>query len=198
MESYCTCIRIAAREITAQDGTYQLDGVASPLERVYGGRMLYVDDGHVVHLQYRVVDTQTSVRGRGTARYELGDVNGGVVAVVRIVRAAGNAETEARTSPFQNYLLILPVIVAVHLEAQKCRDPTVILTVSTSAPPSGLGSIFYFFTLYIVIYKNKRTYIYLFTLPLKNLEPHNFYIKLYFSHKYDYFTWLCCESAPKF
>lgn len=89
--------------------------------------MRHVHDGHVVHLQYRVVDTQTPVRGRGTARYELRDVNGGVVAEVRIVRAAGDAETEARASSLQNYLLILPVIVAVHLEARK--SPFVILAV---------------------------------------------------------------------
>lgn len=72
---------------------YQFDGVTGPLECVYGGRMRYVDNGHVVHLQYRVVDTQPTVRGRGTARYELSDVNGGVVAVMGIVRAAGDTET---------------------------------------------------------------------------------------------------------
>lgn len=128
-----TRVRVDLRRELQRTGceAYQLDGVAGPLERVYSGRMRYVDDGHVVHLQYRVVDTQTPVRGRGTARYELGDVNGGVVAVVRIVRAAGDTETEARASPLQNYLFILPVIVAVHLKAQKYAECRVILTVSS-------------------------------------------------------------------
>jgi len=79
--------------VEAKGETYQLDGVAGPFKRIYGGRMRYVDDGHVVHLQYRVVDTQATVRRSGAARYELGDVNGGVVAIMRIVRAAGDAET---------------------------------------------------------------------------------------------------------
>lgn len=77
--------------------------------------MWYVDNGHVVHLEYRVVDAQTAIRGRRTARYEFRDVNGGVVAKMWIVRAPGDAEPEASTTPLEDDLLVLPVIVPVDL-----------------------------------------------------------------------------------
>lgn len=54
-----------------------------------------------------------AVRGRGAARNQLGDVDGGVGADVRIVGAAGNREPEPGGAALQRDVLVLPAIVAV-------------------------------------------------------------------------------------
>lgn len=77
--------------------------------------MWHVHDGDVVHLKYRVVDTQTAVRWRGSAGYKFRDVNGSVVAEMWIVRTPGDAEAKSSATPLEHDLLVLPVIVSVHL-----------------------------------------------------------------------------------
>lgn len=99
--------------------THQFDGVAGFLERLDGDGVLDVDHGHVVHGEYGVVDPEAAVRRRRPAGYQFGDVDGGVVADVGVVGAAGDAEAEAGAAPLEDDLLVLPLIVAVHLEATR-------------------------------------------------------------------------------
>lgn len=96
--------------------TYQSDSVAGPLERVHGGRMWHVHYGDIVHLQYDVVDFESAVGGSGAAGYQLRDVYGSVVADVRVVDAAGDAEAEPRATSLQHDLLVFPLAIAVNLQ----------------------------------------------------------------------------------
>lgn len=96
--------------------SYQSDSVAGFLERVNGHSMRNVDDIDFVHLEDGVIHTEAAVGGRGAARYQLGDVDGGVVADVRVVGTAGDTEPEPRTTSFQYNFFVLPLVVAIDLE----------------------------------------------------------------------------------
>lgn len=95
--------------------THQFDGVAGFLKRVHRHRVGYVNDWYIVNGQNGVVDFQTAIGRCRSSGYELRDVDGGVVADVRVVGAAGDAETQAGATPFEDDLFVFPFIVAVYL-----------------------------------------------------------------------------------
>lgn len=99
--------------------TNQFDGVAGLLEGVDGVSMWHVDHRHVVDREDGVVDAEAAVCRRRPTSYQLGDVDGGIVADVRVVGAARDAEAQAGAAPLQHDLLVLPLIVTVHLETKK-------------------------------------------------------------------------------
>lgn len=81
-----------------------------------------VDDGDVVDLEDGVGDAQSAIGSGGATGDELGDVNGAVIANVRVVGAASDAKTQAGTAPLQNDLLELPLGVAINLGANRNND----------------------------------------------------------------------------
>lgn len=98
--------------------THQFDGVPRLLEGLDGGGVGHVDDGRLVNLEYRIVDLEPAVGGGRPAGYQFRYVYGGVVADVGVVGAPGDAEAEAGAAPLQDDLLVLPLVIAVHLEIE--------------------------------------------------------------------------------
>lgn len=80
--------------------------------------MRHVDDGRLIHLEDRVVDLEPAVGRRRATLYQLGDVDGSIVADMGVVGAAGDAKAEARTAPLEDDLLVLPLVIAVHLKQE--------------------------------------------------------------------------------
>lgn len=88
--------------------THQSDKVAGLFERLDGGRMRHVDYRYVVDFQYDVVDLESAVDGRRTTWNDFRQADGRVVADVRVIRTAGDAETQTGAATFQYDLLVFP------------------------------------------------------------------------------------------
>ena len=100
---------------------YQADEVARSFERVHSSRMRDVDDGYIVDFEDDVVDLETAVDRRRPAGDDLCDADGWVVTDVGVVCAPGNAETQAGIASLQNYLFVVPTLVAIRLHGNKKR-----------------------------------------------------------------------------
>ena len=70
--------------------------------------MWNVDDRDIVHFQDDVIDLHSAVDGRRTARDDLCQTDGGIIADVRVIGAARDAETQTRAASFQNDFFVLP------------------------------------------------------------------------------------------
>lgn len=82
--------------------------------------MRHIHHGHVIHLMYDVIHLESPVRSGGSARYQLGDVDGGVVADVGVICAACDGEAETCAAPLQSNLLVFPLTVpAIYLEGRR-------------------------------------------------------------------------------
>lgn len=116
-EPVTECKEIPRRNIALESREeYQSDEVAGSFEGVDSGRVGYVDDGHVVHFEDDVVDLEPAIDGGRATADDLGDANGRIVANVRIVRAARDAESQAGIAAFQHHLLVVPRFVAIGLQ----------------------------------------------------------------------------------
>ena len=80
--------------------------------------MGHVDDGNVVHFQDGVVDLEARVNGGRSAGDDFRDAYRRIVADVRIVRAAGNAEAQAGIASLQRHFFVIPRVVAVGLKEE--------------------------------------------------------------------------------
>ncbi len=88
--------------------THQTDEVTGPFERLDGGRMGNVHNRDIVHFQNDVIDLHSAVYGRRTARDDLRQADGRIIADVRVIGAARDAETQTRAASFQDDFLVLP------------------------------------------------------------------------------------------
>lgn len=95
--------------------TYQFNSIAGFFERIDGRCMGNVDNWHLIHLEYRVIDTQTAVCWCRTAWYKFCDINCSIVAKVRIVSTTGDAKSQTRATALQYDFFVLPVIIPVCL-----------------------------------------------------------------------------------
>ena len=80
--------------------------------------MRNVNDRNVINFENNIIDLQTSIHSSGSSGDDFRNTNGWIVSNVRVVCAARDAESQARTSTFQNNFFVIPSFVAVGLETE--------------------------------------------------------------------------------